>query len=63
LPAHNIDASRALLWRRLRPGAARLEDRTFVAVGAASGFGSALVGSVGPLVAPFFLKYSSTAVA
>jgi uncharacterized protein len=43
-----------VLWRRLRP-AARLDDRAFAAVGAASGFGSALVGSVGPMVAPFFL--------
>ncbi|HET6214309.1 MAG TPA: sulfite exporter TauE/SafE family protein [Micromonosporaceae bacterium] len=42
-------------WRRLRPTAARLDDRAFAAIGAASGFGSALVGSVGPMVAPFFL--------
>lgn len=44
-------------WRRLphRHRARPLDDRTFVAVGAASGFGSALVGSVGPLTAPFFL--------
>ncbi|HET6294377.1 MAG TPA: sulfite exporter TauE/SafE family protein, partial [Kribbella sp.] len=42
-------------WRRIRRGAARIGDRGFVAVGAASGFGSALVGSVGPMVAPFFL--------
>lgn len=47
-------------WRHLgrrprppRPGA-------FVAVGAASGFGSALLGSVGPLTAPFFLAYGLT---
>nr|WP_251060841.1 TSUP family transporter [Streptomyces sp. ISL-100] len=33
----------------------RLDDPAFAAVGAASGFGSALVGSVGPMVAPFFL--------
>jgi len=44
-----------VVWRRWRPAAARLDDRGFVAVGAASGFGSALVGSVGPMVAPFFL--------
>ena len=44
-----------VFWRRLRPGAARLDDRAFAAVGAVSGFGSALVGSVGPMVAPFFL--------
>lgn len=42
-------------WRRWKPHAAQLDDRAFAAVGAASGFGSALVGSVGPMVAPFFL--------
>lgn len=42
-------------WRRWRPNTARLDDNAFAAVGAASGFGSALVGSVGPMVAPFFL--------
>ncbi|MFI8535027.1 TSUP family transporter [Streptomyces aquilus] len=42
-------------WRRFKPHAARLDDRAFSAVGAVSGFGSALVGSVGPMVAPFFL--------
>ncbi|WP_020385188.1 sulfite exporter TauE/SafE family protein [Kribbella catacumbae] len=42
-------------WRRLRPRAAMVGDRGFAAIGAASGFGSALVGSVGPIVAPFFL--------
>ncbi|MGW2618142.1 sulfite exporter TauE/SafE family protein [Streptomyces sp. NPDC001500] len=42
-------------WRRWKPRAARLDDTGFAVVGAASGFGSALVGSVGPLVAPFFL--------
>ncbi|WP_341273643.1 sulfite exporter TauE/SafE family protein [Micromonospora kangleipakensis] len=31
--------------------------RAFVGVGAASGLGSALLGSVGPLTAPFFLAY------
>ncbi|MFJ8630963.1 sulfite exporter TauE/SafE family protein [Streptomyces sp. NPDC093568] len=44
-----------VVWRRWRPKAARLDDAAFAAVGAASGFGSALVGSVGPMVAPFFL--------
>ena len=44
-----------VLWRRLRPQPPRLAPRAFVAVGAASGLGSALVGSVGPLTAPFFL--------
>jgi uncharacterized protein len=44
-----------VIWRHLRPSAVRLDDRGFVAVGAAAGFGSASVGSVGPMVAPFFL--------
>ncbi len=40
-------------WRRLphRRRARQMGDRAFVAVGAASGFGSAMVGSVGPLTA------------
>ena len=42
-------------WRRLRPTPPRLSSRAFTVVGAASGLGSALVGSVGPLTAPFFL--------
>lgn len=44
-----------VVWRRWKPHAGRLDDTAFAAVGAASGFGSALVGSVGPIVAPFFL--------
>lgn len=50
-------------WRHLgrRPG--RPTDRAFVAVGAASGLGSALLGSVGPLTAPFFLAYGLTRAA
>jgi uncharacterized membrane protein YfcA len=44
-----------VVWRRIRPTAARLGDAAFAGIGAASGFGSALVGSVGPMVAPFFL--------
>ncbi|MFB9631008.1 TSUP family transporter [Nonomuraea helvata] len=44
-----------VVWRRRRPHSARLDYAAFAAVGAASGFGSALVGSVGPMVAPFFL--------
>ncbi|PWU49049.1 hypothetical protein DLJ46_10350 [Micromonospora globispora] len=50
-------------WRHLarRPG--RPTDRTFVAVGAASGLGSALLGSVGPLTAPFFLAAGLTRAA
>ncbi|MGW0226721.1 TSUP family transporter [Actinopolymorpha singaporensis] len=44
-----------VVWRRLRPAAVHLDDLGFVGLGAASGFGSALVGSMGPMVAPFFL--------
>jgi uncharacterized protein len=44
-----------VVWRRVRPHPPRLPPQAFVAVGAASGLGSALVGSVGPLTAPFFL--------
>jgi uncharacterized membrane protein YfcA len=40
-----------VVWRRVRPAAARVSDRGFAVIGAASGFGSALVGSVGPMVA------------
>ena len=47
-----------VVWRRVRPASKRRPcDRTFFAVGAASGLGSALLGSVGPLTAPFFLAY------
>jgi uncharacterized membrane protein YfcA len=42
-------------WRHLRRKPRAPSDNAFVAVGAASGAGSALVGSVGPLTAPFFL--------
>jgi hypothetical protein len=45
-------------WRRLRPGPPRrLPLKSFAALGAASSFLSALMGSVGPLMAPFFLAY------
>jgi len=44
-----------VLWRRWRPRPRRPADSTLTAVGAASGLGSALLGSVGPLTAPFFL--------
>jgi len=49
-----------LLWRRLRPHPRPPGPRTFTAVGAASGLGSALLGSVGPLTAPFFLAAGLT---
>jgi uncharacterized protein len=42
-------------WRHLRRDPQPPSDRAFVIVGAASGLGSALLGSVGPLTAPFFL--------
>lgn len=44
-------------WKRLRPSPPHISERGFLGVGAASGAGSALVGSVGPLTAPFFLAY------
>jgi uncharacterized membrane protein YfcA len=44
-----------VVWRRVRPRARWVPAGAFVGVGAASGLGSALVGSVGPLTAPFFL--------
>lgn len=44
-----------VLWRRIRPGSTRVSDAAFTGIGAASGFGSALIGSVGGLTAPFFL--------
>jgi uncharacterized protein len=47
-----------VLWRRLRPGPPRrLPLKSFAALGAGSSFLSALMGSVGPLMAPFFLAY------
>ncbi|MFR9780933.1 sulfite exporter TauE/SafE family protein [Micromonospora sp. MS34] len=50
-------------WRRLGRPPGRPGERSFVAVGAASGLGSALLGSVGPLTAPFFLAYGLTRAA
>lgn len=44
-------------WRRFRPTPRQPHLRSFATIGAASGFGSALLGSVGPLTAPFFLAY------
>ncbi|HWD78474.1 MAG TPA: sulfite exporter TauE/SafE family protein [Kribbella sp.] len=52
-----------VIWRHLRRTPHKPGDRTFVAVGAASGLGSALLGSVGPLTAPFFLAYGLTRAA
>jgi uncharacterized membrane protein YfcA len=43
-------------WRHLRPAPPRrVPRRAFVPIGAVSSFLSALLGSVGPLMAPFFL--------
>lgn len=45
-------------WRHLRPGPPRRPPiRSFALIGAGFSFASALVGSVGPLMAPFFLAY------
>jgi uncharacterized membrane protein YfcA len=45
-------------WRHLRPGTPRRPPlRSFAAIGAVASFLSALLGSVGPLMAPFFLAY------
>jgi uncharacterized protein len=46
----------AVAWRHLRPRPARLVPaRAFAIIGAVFAFLSALTGSVGPLMAPFFL--------
>ena len=52
-----------VLWRHLKPHPRKPTDPVFAAVGAASGLGSALLGSVGPLTAPFFLAYGLTRAA
>jgi uncharacterized membrane protein YfcA len=52
-----------VIWRRRNPQPRKPADRSFAAVGAASGLGSALLGSVGPLTAPFFLAYGLTRAA
>ncbi len=45
-------------WRRLQPGPPRRPPLgSFAVVGAIASFLSALLGSVGPLMAPFFLAY------
>jgi uncharacterized membrane protein YfcA len=45
-------------WRRMRPGAVwRPPLRSFAVIGAVASFLSALLGSVGPVMAPFFLAY------
>jgi hypothetical protein len=52
-----------LVWRRINPHPRKPADRAFVGIGAASGLGSALLGSVGPLTARFFLAYGLTRAA
>lgn len=47
-----------VLWRRVRPGVVWSPSlRSFTLIGAASSLVSAIVGSVGPLMAPLFLAY------
>jgi len=46
-----------VVWRHARPAPKRLPLKSFAALGAGSSFLSALLGSVGPLMAPFFLAY------
>lgn len=52
-----------VLWRRVQRRPRRPSDPAFAAVGAVSGLGSALLGSVGPLTAPFFLAVGLTRAA
>ncbi|GAB3078663.1 sulfite exporter TauE/SafE family protein [Micromonospora schwarzwaldensis] len=52
-----------VVWRRRNPHPRRPSDPAFAGVGAGSGLGSALLGSVGPLTAPFFLAYGLTRAA
>lgn len=46
-----------VLWRHLHRTPPRMPLRGFAVLGACSSFLSALLGSVGPLMAPFFLAY------
>lgn len=52
-----------VIWRHVHPHPAKPATPVFAAVGAGSGLGSALLGSVGPLTAPFFLAYGLTRTA
>ncbi|MGY4772371.1 sulfite exporter TauE/SafE family protein [Kribbella sp. CWNU-51] len=52
-----------VVWRRFNRRTRKPADPAFAVVGAASGLGSALLGSVGPLTAPFFLAYGLTRAA
>jgi uncharacterized membrane protein YfcA len=52
-----------VIWRRWQRRPRRPPEPAFAAVGAVSGLGSALLGSVGPLTAPFFLAAGLTRAA
>ncbi|MCE0764392.1 sulfite exporter TauE/SafE family protein [Pseudonocardia kujensis] len=52
-----------VVWRHLRRAPRAPAQRSFAVVGAVSGLGSALLGSVGPLTAPFFLALGLTRAA
>ena len=52
-----------VLWRHLPRTSMRMTLHGFAALGAGASFLSALVGSVGPLMAPFFLAYGLTKTA
>ncbi len=52
-----------VIWRRVRPHPKAPRNPAFAGIGAASGLGSALLGSVGPLTAPFFLAAGLTRAA
>ena len=52
-----------VIWRRVARQPHTPTEPAFAVVGAASGLGSALLGSVGPLTAPFFLAADLTRAA
>jgi uncharacterized membrane protein YfcA len=52
-----------VVWRHLGRAPLRMPLRGFAVLGAGASFLSALVGSVGPLMAPFFLAYGLTKTA
>ncbi len=49
-----------VVWRHLRPHPHKPPLPAFIGVGAGTGLGSALLGSVGPFAAPFVLAYGLT---
>jgi len=46
-----------VLWRHIRPKPKSFPVESFAGIGAGASFLSALLGSVGPIMAPFFLAY------